>query len=174
MEEDTESSTTFKINRLGLESFSDKMTTGFYVMCFGLLLQLLAVTIIYNLLNSEISAIFRSLESHILQIIGGLWFIGLILQILGLIIAIKGVTRLSHYLDKDVTNQDHNLDIIIDSMNRSNILKDSKEILTEQSQPPRELKPTNVDSSGFEWLYRDDVNWYRTAHSHDDWIKFEN
>ena len=36
------------------------------------------------------------------------------------------------------------------------------------------MKPDSIDPSGFEWLKFDDSNWYRTAGSSEEWIKFEN
>ena len=40
--------------------------------------------------------------------------------------------------------------------------------------PNKETAATSTDDSGYEWLKQGEENWYRSAGSDDEWVKFEN
>ena len=42
------------------------------------------------------------------------------------------------------------------------------------TMPTKETAATSTDDSGYEWYKQGEENWYRSAGSYDEWVKFEN
>ncbi|MBT4919972.1 MAG: hypothetical protein HON10_01100 [Euryarchaeota archaeon] len=177
-----------KIETEGLIEFKNKSITGFYIVCFGIVCQLISIAYTYITLNGSFVQIIRDLDNGVHKIIAGIWISGMIFQIIGFIVTIKGSNQLYNYLKIDITNQDHNIDLILNAVNRldskidqssglpsneiGELIIDERYMVTKI--PHKSMKHDSIDSSNYEWLKFDDSNWYRTAGSEAEWLKFEN
>ena len=177
-----------KIETKGLVEFKRTLITGFWIVVFGIICQLVSIGWEYHLWSGSLEEIIRDIDDGDHKVIAGIWIGGMIIQIIGFMCIIKGLNQLYNYLRIDITNQDHNLDLILNAVNKldgkietSDIMQPneiSQTIGDEQYEnnnaPKKSMKHDSIDTSGFEWLKFDDSNWYRTAGSSEEWVKFEN
>ena len=176
-----------KIETKGLVEFKRTLITGFLIAIFGIICQLISIGWEYYLWSGSLEEIIRDIDDGDHKVIAGIWIGGMIIQIIGFITIIKGLNQLYNYLRIDITNQDHNLDLILNAVNKldgkiesADIMQPNKisqtigyEQYKDNNTPNKSMKHDSIDSSGYEWLKFDDSNWYRTAGSESEWLKFD-
>ena len=184
---DEDSRGSLKIETEGFIESKKKLITGLYIVCFGIVCQLLSFAYTYNTLNQSIDQIITDLDNGAHKIIAGIWIGGMIIQVMGFLGMIKGLNQLYNYLRIDISNQDHNLDLILNAVNKlyskieSTDVVQSNEIgvviVNEENvvnkTPHKSMKHDSIDSSGYEWLIFDNSNWYRNVGSEDEWSRFD-